>query len=70
MNNYRTLYLMGLDEIPLENLKELEKEFSCQIKRTNTIPEKVDLLVLDSSVIKENTISEIKNNLTAGKSSG
>ncbi len=61
MNNYRTVYLMGLDEIPLDNLKELEKEFSCQIKRANKIPEKADLLVLDSSVIKKDTISEIKN---------
>jgi len=55
----RKVYLLGLEEISDSYIKQIAKELSCQIKRTDTIPENADFIIVDLNYIGENIIFEI-----------
>ncbi len=55
-----TVYIIGLKELPEEKIKEAEEICSCQIKRSNEIPDDATFLIVDLTEKKENILSNIE----------
>jgi len=58
--NREMVCIIGLKELPEEKIKEAEGICSCQIKRSNEIPDGASLLIVDLIEKKENILFDIE----------
>jgi len=56
----KAVYIIGLEELPEEKIKEAERICSCQIKRGNEIPGSATLLIVDLTEKKENILFDVE----------
>jgi len=56
----RMVYILGMGELPEERIKEAEEICSCQIKRSNKIPDDAILLIVDLTEKKEDILFDIE----------